>query len=457
MRNKNYLPILLTLAFSLLMITCEKDPALTRGEYLCVGGKLVQRPTVCTVSVREVTSTSAICNGFVSKDGGSYVTIRGVCWSTSQNPTIDDRHTTDGRGTGNFISFMTGLTAGTTYYVRAYATNQAGTSYGEQEIFTTVTDVPTVTTGTVSNITATSATCGGNVTNVGSSTVTHRGVCWSDNGTPSLNNNHTDEGGGTGNFISHMTGLTAGTKYYVRAYATNSAGIEYGDVVSFATNYGQPCPNAVTMTDVDGNVYNTVQIGDQCWMKENLRTTRYADGTSIQCGNGDTSSIMAYYYYPSNVAAYGLLYNWSAVMRNSSSSNTNPSGVQGICPIGWHVPSKSEWSQLKSYMAHQDVYFCEHNNMTAKALASNTDWASSSVQCAVGNTQNNNNASGFSAVPAGSFDLFYYGSGSFAEFCSSYEYGNYGAYYLSLEYDRAVATIYYWSKTTGSSVRCLRD
>ena len=109
----------------------------------------------------------------------------------------------------------------------------------------------------------------------------------------------------------------------------------------------QPCPNATIVTDYDGNNYSTVLIGTQCWMAENLRTTHYANGVIIPMVNstyGETTD--PYCYEPnnngSNVSTYGYLYNWHAVMHGESSSNANPSGVQGVCPTGWHVPSDAE-------------------------------------------------------------------------------------------------------------------
>ena len=97
-------------------------------------------PTVTTTAISEIDKTTATGGGNVTADGGAEVTARGICWSTSQNPTISGSHTTDGTGTGSFTSAMTGLTASTTYYVRAYATNSAGTAYGEEVSFTTLAD-----------------------------------------------------------------------------------------------------------------------------------------------------------------------------------------------------------------------------------------------------------------------------------------------------------------------------
>ncbi len=217
-----------------------------------------------------------------------------------------------------------------------------------------------------------------------------------------------------------------------------------------------------TVTDVEGNVYNTVQIGNQCWMKENLRTTKYSDGTEIALGS-DTSTTTAYRYNPNNnagnVDTYGYLYNWKAVMGNSSSSSDNPSGVQGICPEGWHVPSDAEWDELTDYVSKHRKYRCGKNrdDDIAKALASTTGWDSSTNSCAIGNNPSANNATGFSAFPAGT----YYGSynlfGSYARFWSATEGNSYGAYYRYLFYDNATVNSSNSYKYNGRSVRCLRN
>ena len=195
-------------------------------------------PSITTANVTSITTNSAVCGGNVTSDGYSTVTARGVCWSTSHNPTINGNKTTNGTGTGSFTSNIPGLAEGTTYYVRAYATNSKGTAYGEEKSFTTEAYFPTITTTNVSAIMTTSAVCGGSVTSDGGAAVTTRGVCWSTSPNPTINNSKTTNGTGTGSFTSNITGLTANTTYYVRAYATNNIGTAYGEEKSFTTATG---------------------------------------------------------------------------------------------------------------------------------------------------------------------------------------------------------------------------
>ena len=196
----------------------------------------VMVPTLTTADMTEVTATTAKSGGDITSDGGSTVTARGVCWATTENPTTANSTTVDGTGNGPYVSSLSELVSGTTYYVRAYATNVAGTAYGNQVSFTTTAVVmPTLTTTIITGITNTTAQSGGEITNEGGSRVTLRGICWSTTENPTTASDTTANGSGTGNFISQLTELTPGTTYYVRAYAVNSAGTAYGNQVSFAT------------------------------------------------------------------------------------------------------------------------------------------------------------------------------------------------------------------------------
>ncbi|MBO6024092.1 MAG: hypothetical protein J6P83_04480 [Bacteroidales bacterium] len=192
-------------------------------------------PEVATAEVTDITQTSAKGGGEVTSDGGTTVTERGICWSTSHNPTVSGSHANSGTGIGNFTCNITGLNAHTKYYVRAYAKNSKGIAYGEEVNFTTSANKPSVSTGSVTSITTASATGSGNVTNDGGSTVTERGLCWSTHHDPTISGTHVSAGEGTGEFTATMTSLATNTTYYVRAYATNGVGTSYGDEVEFVT------------------------------------------------------------------------------------------------------------------------------------------------------------------------------------------------------------------------------
>lgn len=225
-------------------------------------------------------------------------------------------------------------------------------------------------------------------------------------------------------------------------------------VISEMGGGGGDDPGCGTVTDASSNTYHTVIIGNQCWMKENLRTTKYSSGTDIA-----TTS----WYYPDNTESnkdtYGLLYNWTAVMNGSASSSTNPSGVQGICPNDWHLPSEAEWAQLTTYVKSQGLYHCNDNSeYIAKALAANTTkWNSSTNPCAVGNPNSDNNGTGFSALPAGYYNNSYPEFGEVAYFWSATQSSTDKASILYLKADRADVSTSSTFKSYGFPVRCVKN
>jgi uncharacterized protein (TIGR02145 family) len=197
--------------------------------------------------------------------------------------------------------------------------------------------VPVLATSAVSGITLTGASGGGSITSDGGEPITARGVCWSTAEDPTINDDLTNDGSGDGSFSSAITGLKPGTVYYVRAYATNKVGTAYGESVSFTT--------ADTEADIDDNIYRVISIGPQIWMIENLRTTRFNDGSSIpfvpDFQDWSDANGPAYCYYNNddvNGPVYGALYNWHAVATGK------------LCPSGWHVPSDQEWTELTDYL-----------------------------------------------------------------------------------------------------------
>lgn len=236
------------------------------------------------------------------------------------------------------------------------------------------------------------------------------------------------------------------------------------------------------IADYDGNSYNTVQIGKQCWMKENLRTTHYSDGTYIE-ESTDLNDCRQYRFYPNLnpkfVENFGLLYNWTAVTRDwvtanrekLVSSTTNPSRVQGICPTGWHVPSDAEWTELTDYLSSNSQYTCDsksqHTSLEleqkniAKALAAQMGWQSCENKCAIGYKMEENNASGFSALPAGVYTGFMNSDefGKIASFWTCTQEDMSKALFRSLCFNKEYVSGKSAStnKMLGCSVRCVKD
>ena len=272
--------------------------------------------------------------------------------------------------------------------------------------------------------------------------------------------------------VHYLRGLTDNTSYTYRAFVTTLEGTNYGTEVSFTTLSsvveGKPCPGTPTVTDVDLNTYNTVQIGDQCWMRENLKTTKFADGTDISLGTS-ANKTRALRMWPnltsSYVNGYGYLYNWSAVMHGDISSNTNPSGVQGICPDGWHVPSDVEWTIMEQNLTYMNVTGTGFRGNHAAKMAGGSNWSSSTNSDAAGNMYAaNRNISGFTAVPAGSYEgaanqtiLTYSYLNSRAFFWSSTEYNNNNSFYRGLYNYESRVYRSSGGKQDGFSVRCLKN
>jgi uncharacterized protein (TIGR02145 family) len=259
-------------------------------------------PTVTTTAVSNLTKTSATTGGEVTSNGGAEVTARGVCWSASESPTLDDNVIPSASGNGSFAITITGLDPGQTYHVRAYATNSVNTSYGLDVEFTTLpVDFASLTTKEVNPISYTTATSGGDITDTGGGTIIAKGVCWGiSSGTELAPGNHTTDVNGTTSFTSNMTGLTQNTTYYVRAYATNEAGTAYGDEKIFKTTAVTAA--VVTTTDVTLITTTTARSGGSissagggnisakgvCWSQSENPTT---DDSTLPGGTGTSTFV----------------------------------------------------------------------------------------------------------------------------------------------------------------------
>jgi hypothetical protein len=249
---------------SLTFVCCENEPLdsslLNQENQPPVNSNIL--PVVTTASITSITSTSATSGGMITSDGGSVITSRGIVWSTTQNPTIANSNTINGTGIGNFISTISNLTTGNTYYVRAYATNANGTAYGNQISFMTTgaSNLPVLTTSPITNNIYPGAISGGNITSDGGSNVTARGVVWSTSSNPMLpSNNKTVDGSGMGSFVSTIAQLqiVPGTVINLRAYATNANGTSYGNQVTFTAAVSQVNNSPALMTaNINGVQYN---------------------------------------------------------------------------------------------------------------------------------------------------------------------------------------------------------
>ncbi|MCX6270025.1 MAG: hypothetical protein NTU44_02195 [Bacteroidetes bacterium] len=294
--------------------------------------------------------------------------------------------------------------------------------------------VPTVTTTAVNSITQTEAKSGGSITADGGATVTARGICWNTSSSPTISNNKTSNGSGTGDFTGSLTGLTPNTKYYVRAYATNSAGTGYGNEQSFTTSPLE------TVTDIDGNVYHVIKIGNQKWMVENLKTTHYRNGDPIPNVTGSqwntltTGACCAYNDNPSNTATYGLLYNFYAATDS-----------RNIAPTGWHIPTNEELDTITEYLGG----WLECGNKMKEAGTAH--WMAPN--------QGATNASGLTALPGGrNYDTGFEKLHETSYWWSSSQPYGYGfAWMLNYDLSSFMGFGMAGDETWGCSIRLIKD
>ena len=282
---------------------------------------------------------------------------------------------------------------------------------------------------------------GGLIASTGGSTITARGICWNTTASPTITSNKTTDGIGFGSFTSIISGLDNNTTYYFRAYATNSMGTSYGNESSVILYMNIP---DASITDIDGNVYNTVKIGTQIWMAENYKATRYRNGDTISNVTDHTTwanlTSGAYCDFTNNItigAIYGHLYNYFTI-----------TDIRELCPTGWHIPSALEWTTLLTYL--------RGGTIAGAALkeTGTTHWISPNTAT---------NSSGFTAF-AGSWRggdaNFYYGPGTLGDWWSSTSYNTTYSSFFGIDSDnsaRVNPNNPYFSKQAGCSIRCVKD
>lgn len=356
---KRKLFLLLIPISTLLFTSCKKGSEGGNG-----GGSHPSVPVLTTTEVSSITTTTAQSGGTITSDGGSAITARGVCWSTSF-ATIAGSKTIDGSGKGSYTSMLANLQPNTFYSIRAYATNSAGTGYGNEfDIFTQkLLSVPTVTTALTAIVTSDEAVAGGEVTSDGNaSPVTERGICWSTAQNPTIADSKLVDGPGTGSFVSDIMGLTVNVTYYARAYATNSVCTGYGNQILFTTAY------------LIGQMYQ----GGRVFYVDNTHLHGLIAATSDQQGgpwdnnsSGNFASVNAYSYTDGATNTDNII----AVIGNGNAASQCRAYTGGGY-TDWYLPSRDELSYLyleKSVLGNFQNYY--YWSSTANETYIGTAWS----------------------------------------------------------------------------------
>lgn len=413
---------------------------------------------IYTSALTEITNSSAITGGVITNDKGLSIIARGVCWGKKDNPTIKDSLTKESALSSTFTSKLTNLESNTRYYLRAYVTNTTGTNYGNTRIFSTI-KLPVIDTARIVSKTNTSLTINSDIIDNSGYDINVRGICWNTVSKPTIDlNTKITDGNGPGKFTTIITGLKPATTYYLRTFATCDAGTSYGTEIKIVTLGGLV---GSPVTDIDGNVYSTIILGNQTWMMENLRTTRYRNGDLIGTTNPATKDISAQtapkYQWAfdgveSNALKYGRLYTWYAATDS-----------RNIAPAGWHLPSDAEFQALGVYLTENGyisfTFYDATVDFLGKSLASTSLWEVDLNKGNIGCDMTTNNYSGFNALPVGLrqvqglFDYFNYSALLWGStiYDASHSWGR------QLGADHSDYYKVYIDNKNGCSIRCLKD
>jgi uncharacterized protein (TIGR02145 family) len=370
--SKQFRVMVLVAGLFIVLGSCEEPVSPAYNNPYDPGSRnFTPSPTLQTNAATQITGTTAVSGGTVGGVSAYNVTAKGVCVSLQPNPPLGSNCTNQGAGVESFTSNLTGLSPGTRYYIRAYVTIVTGTTtFGQQlEFFTTTATPPTLSTSAVSSITANSAVGGGNVTSAGSATVTARGICWSTSQNPTTSNSCVSSGSGTGSFTANMTGLSAGTLYYVRAYATSSAGTSYGSQVQFTTTAASTSGRDTQTAVV--NVSNPTT--GRTWMDRNLGASRAATSSTDTQAYGDlyqwgrradghekpnsgTTSTLSSTDQPAHgsfILAPNSPFNWRSPQNDNLWQGVN--GTNNPCPVGYRIPTEAEWTAERNTWSSQNA------------------------------------------------------------------------------------------------------
>jgi uncharacterized protein (TIGR02145 family) len=428
LKSKFIISLLLLLIISVLSCKKEPEPGLA--------------PAVTTEDITNVGGTNATSGGAVVSQGSDRVFARGICWSTKVMPATIDTKIYSKESEGAFKCTITGLNGATTYYVRAFAINSTGIGYGEVKSFTTLGDAPIAETLPASYLGSKTATLNGSVN--ANYLQTNVKFEWGE----TMNYGNSEmvtylSGNSTSAVSKDIKNLTKSTLYHFRVVAVNPKGTKYGNDMTFTTSdanidaiFFNPDLTYGSVSDIDGNTYKTIKIGTQTWMAENLKTTKYNDGTFI--------AYLGCTWYKNDIGTYkdvyGALYSWDVV-------NPVMNPQKNVCPAGWHVPGETEWNLLSTYLGGA-------NSAGGKLKETGTmHWVNTNTGAT--------NETGFTALPGG------YNKNGVGNFLNLGAMG----FWWSTTIDNISGLPLYWimynnesdvgssveNKNSGLSVRCVRD